>query len=92
MASPLDIELPPGFEDMSREEQVRYAQKLWNHVAPKPEELSVPAWQIELAKQRLEEHLAHPDDVVAHDEVVARVRERARLRQTRDPKQGGDGA
>ena len=84
MASPIKIALPPGFEDMSREEQVRYAQQLWEYVAPKPEELPVPQWQIDLGRERLEAYKAHPDDVLTHDQVAQRVRERSRSRPAPD--------
>jgi hypothetical protein len=54
MTSSSSINLPPGFEQMSREEQVEYVRRLWEYVSPTDEELPVPDWQLELVEERLE--------------------------------------
>ena len=73
MASPVDIELPPGFSEMSREEQIRYAQKLWDYVAPGPDDVPIPDWQIQQAEQSIEAHIKGEMKTFTWDEVKARV-------------------
>ena len=74
MASPFKIELPPGFEKMSREEQVRYAQQLWDHVAPGPDDVPAEEWQIKQAETRLDAYLENPTKAIPWSEVKRRVR------------------
>jgi hypothetical protein len=47
------ISQPPGFSDMSKAEQVRYLQALWDQIAERPGELPVPESHLELAEERL---------------------------------------
>ncbi len=46
---------PPGFADLSKAEQVRYLQELWDRIAESPGELQVPESHLELAGERLAE-------------------------------------
>jgi putative addiction module component (TIGR02574 family) len=47
---------PAGFADLSKTEQVRYLQALWDRIAEQPTELPVPESHLELVEERLAEY------------------------------------
>jgi putative addiction module component (TIGR02574 family) len=51
---------PPGFNDLSKAEQIRYLQSLWDRIAEKPEDVPVLESHIELAEDRLAEYRRDP--------------------------------
>lgn len=67
---------PPGFDDLSVDEQIDYVQDLWDWIAARPEEIPVPEWQKELIDERLRQHKANPADTVPWTEVRARLLEK----------------
>jgi putative addiction module component (TIGR02574 family) len=50
------ISEPPGFAQLSKAEQVKYLQNLWDRIAESPGELPVPESHLELAEERLAEY------------------------------------
>ncbi len=44
---------PPGFADLSKLEQVRYLQALWDQISEHPGEIPVPESHLRLAEERL---------------------------------------
>lgn len=44
---------PPGFETLSKEEQIEYLQELWNQIASDEDEVPVPQWHREILRERL---------------------------------------
>ncbi len=62
------ISEPAGFSELSKTEQIRYLQALWDHIAERPGEIPVPDSHIELAEQRLAEYRRDPSQArPAHD-------------------------
>jgi putative addiction module component (TIGR02574 family) len=47
---------PAGFADLSKAEQIRYLQALWDKIAEQPAELPIPESHLELAEERLAEY------------------------------------
>jgi putative addiction module component (TIGR02574 family) len=47
---------PAGFAALSKAEQVRYLQALWDRIAEQPTELPVPESHLELVEERLAEY------------------------------------
>lgn len=47
------IETPSGFSQLSKAEQVRYLQALWDQISEQPGEIPVPESHLQLAEQRL---------------------------------------
>lgn len=47
---------PAGFADLSKAEQVRYLQVLWDKIAEQPAELPIPESHLEVAEERLAEY------------------------------------
>jgi putative addiction module component (TIGR02574 family) len=64
---------PPGFDDLSVEEQIDYVQDLWDWIAARPEDIPVPAWQKAVIDERLRAHAANPADAVPWEEVRERL-------------------
>ncbi len=54
------ISEPAGFNALSKAEQIRYLQALWDRIAERPGEIPVPESHIELAKERLAEYRRDP--------------------------------
>ena len=73
--SPYPPDIPPGFDDLTREEQVEYVQRLWNRIATGDDELKVPDWHRELIRQRLKSTAS--DETSSWDEVKQRLEGRS---------------
>ncbi len=56
---------PPGFGDLSKSEQLRYLQDLWDQISEQPGDLPVPESHLELAERRLKRYRTDPSN--AHD-------------------------
>lgn len=67
MSSVPPIAIPPGFEQLSKEEQILYVEQLWNIIAAVPEEVPTPQWHIDLVRERRNSH--NPEQVRSWDEV-----------------------
>jgi len=64
---------PTGFADLSRDEQVRYLQALWDRIAKHPEELSIPEIHLKIAEDRLAEYRRDPTRSRSAFEVLDRL-------------------
>lgn len=60
---------PPGFDELSSEEQLRYLEALWQRISTRPELVPVPAWHREVLRDRVAESERAPDDVRPWSEV-----------------------
>ena len=69
---------PPGFSALSKAEQIRYLQALWDRIAERPGELPVPESHIELAEQRLREYRRDPSQARPVYDVLDRLAKKAR--------------
>lgn len=67
---------PPGFDDLSVDEQIEYVQDLWDWLAARPEDIPVADWQKELAEERLRQYKANPEAVVPWAKVRSRLLEK----------------
>ena len=68
---------PPGFAELSKAEQVRYLQDLWDRIAERPGELPVPESHLELAEERLAEYRRDPTHARSAYDLIDRLAERA---------------
>jgi putative addiction module component (TIGR02574 family) len=65
---PATIPEPAGFSDLSKAEQIRYLQALWDRIAERPGEIPVPESHLALAEGRLAEYRRDPSRAQpAHD-------------------------
>jgi len=69
---------PPGFSNLSKAEQVRYLQALWDRIAENPSELPVPLAHLEVAEQRLAEYRRNPDQARPAYDVLDRLGKKTR--------------
>ncbi len=69
---------PPGFGELSKEEQVRYLQALWDRIADRPGEFQVPESHLSLAEERLEAYRRDPGQARPAHEVLDRLAKRGR--------------
>jgi putative addiction module component (TIGR02574 family) len=69
---------PPGFAELSKAEQIRYLQDLWDRIAEKPGALPVPESHLELAEERLAEYRRDPSQARSAYEVIDRLADRAK--------------
>lgn len=64
------ISEPTGFSELSKAEQIRYLQALWDRIAERPGEVPIPECPIELAELRLAEYRRNPSQARPAHEVL----------------------
>ncbi len=72
------ISEPPGFSELSKAEQIRYLQALWDRIAERPSEIPVPESHIELAEQRLADYRRDPNQARPAHDVFDRLEKKDR--------------
>ena len=68
---------PTGFSELSKAEQIRYLQALWDRIAERPGEVPVPESHIQLAEQRLADYRRDPSQARPAHDVLDKLAERA---------------
>jgi putative addiction module component (TIGR02574 family) len=66
----LPLPEPPGFSDLTKAEQIRYLQGLWDRIADQPGELPAPESHLQLAEQRLASYRSDPGRARSAHEVL----------------------
>ncbi len=69
---------PPGFDDLSVEDQIEYVQALWDRIAAKEDKVPLPDWHREVLDERLADLDANPDAGRPWEEVEADLVKRSR--------------
>jgi putative addiction module component (TIGR02574 family) len=69
---------PPGFSELSKEEQVRYVEALWDRIAERPDDLPVPESHLALAEERLAEYRRDPSAARSAYETLDELAKRLR--------------
>jgi putative addiction module component (TIGR02574 family) len=72
------IHEPPGFSKLSKAEQIRYVQALWDRIVESPGELPVPESHIDLAEQRLADYRRAPTRARSAHDVFQRLGKKRR--------------
>ena len=67
------IQEPDGFTELSKVEQIRYLQALWDRISEQPAELPVPASHLDVARERLEAYRRDPARARSAFEVFDRL-------------------
>ena len=70
---PTTIPEPAGFSDLSKAEQIRYLQALWDRIAERPGEIPVPESHLALAEERLAEYRRDPGRARPAHDVLDRL-------------------
>jgi putative addiction module component (TIGR02574 family) len=72
------ISEPPGFAELSKAEQVRYLQALWDRIAEQPGDLPAPESHVLLVEERLAEYRRDPTRAHSAHEVLDRLANKRR--------------
>jgi len=64
---------PTGFSSLSKAEQIRYLQSLWDSISERPGEIPVPESQLTLAEERLAEYRRDPSRARPARDVLDRL-------------------
>jgi hypothetical protein len=67
------LPIPPGFDALSKAEQVRYLQALWDQISDDPCALPVPESHLRLAEERLKRYREDPSRGHSAFEVLDRL-------------------
>jgi putative addiction module component (TIGR02574 family) len=67
------IPTPPGFDALSKAEQVRYLQALWDQISEDPGALPVSESHLRLAEERLKRYREDPSRSHSAFEVLDRL-------------------
>jgi putative addiction module component (TIGR02574 family) len=81
MASQLPLP-PPGFDDLTPDDQIEYVQSLWDRIAAKPEQVPVPEWHREVIRQRMADHEGSPAEGRPWDNVREEIRGKLKGRKS----------
>jgi putative addiction module component (TIGR02574 family) len=71
---------PPGFDELSVDEQIAYVESLWDRIAATPEQVPAPEWHREAVDERLKDYEANPDAGATWDVVRERLLDNLRRR------------
>lgn len=72
------IPAPQGFSDLSKAEQVRYLQNLWDQISENPGDIPVPESHLELAEKRLKRYHDNPSTASPAFEILDRLAEKSK--------------
>lgn len=67
------IPAPPGFSQLSKTEQVRYLQTLWDQIAENPAALPVPESHLKLVEERLKRQRDDPSPSHSAFQIIDRL-------------------
>jgi putative addiction module component (TIGR02574 family) len=69
---------PPGFSDLSKVEQIRYLQGLWDRITEKSGEIPIPETHLALAEQRLADYRRDPNRAQPARDLLDRLEKNER--------------
>jgi putative addiction module component (TIGR02574 family) len=67
------IPAPPGFSQLSKADQIRYLQALWDQIAENPAALPVPESHLKLVEERLKRHRNDPSPSHSAFQILNRL-------------------
>ena len=70
---------PPGFDQLSKAEQIRYLQSLWDRISKNPADIPVLESHVTVAEERFAEYQRSPENVHTAYEILDTM-----YRQSRD--------
>ena len=69
---------PPGFGDLSKADQIRYLQALWDRISENPADIPVLESHLKLAEQRLAAYRRNPKRARSAYQVLDRLRKKSK--------------
>ena len=67
------LPIPPSFTELSKAEQVKYIQSLWDQISERPDEIPVPERHLQLVENRLRRHMEGSSSSQPAFEVIDRL-------------------
>ena len=67
------IQTPSGFNELSKAEQVKYLQSLWDQISEQPDQIPVLESHLQLAEERLKRYRQNPSSARPAFEVIDRL-------------------
>ena len=67
------IEMPTGFTELSKSQQVQYLQALWDQISEQPDDIPVRESHLALAEERLRQYCKNPSATVEATDVIDRL-------------------
>jgi hypothetical protein len=64
---------PPGFDHLSKAEQIRYLQSLWDRISKNPADIPVLESHVTVAEERFAEYQRSPENVHSAYEILDRL-------------------
>ncbi len=64
---------PPGFEELSKPEQIRYLETLWDRISRNDAEIPAPEKHLEIAEQRRSDYRCNPQEAGSAYAVLGRL-------------------
>jgi putative addiction module component (TIGR02574 family) len=74
----ISIETPPGFSQLTKVEQVRYLQALWDEISESSGDIPIPKTHLKLAEARLARYKQDPSSAHPAFEILDRLKEKSR--------------
>ena len=74
----MTIPEPAGFSKLSKAEQIRYLQALWDRIAERPGYIPVPESHLALAEERLAEYRRDPSRAQPARDLLNRLAKKDR--------------
>ena len=72
------IQVPPGFSDLSKADQLRYLQALWDQISEQAAEIPVPESHLQLAEERLRRYRENPASAHPAFDVIDRLTQKSK--------------
>ena len=73
---------PPGFDELSADEQADYASELWDRVTEREHEISVPDWHREIVRERMARYEREGMQGISWEELEKELLEQLTKRTT----------
>jgi hypothetical protein len=64
---------PPGFDELSKPEQIRYLEALWDRISQNDRDIPVPDKHLEIAEQRRSDYRCNPQAAGSPYDVLDRL-------------------
>jgi hypothetical protein len=74
--SETSIQTPPGFAQLSKAEQLKYLQSLWDQISERPDEIPVPESHLQLVEERLRRYRQEAASGKPAFEVIDRLQKK----------------
>ncbi len=72
------IQTPPGFSNLSKADQIRYLQALWDQISEQPDDIPVPESHLQLAEERLRRYRENPSTAQPAFDVIDRLAQKSK--------------